>query len=91
MEEEPEIIWLIVILSKLKTQQGRKEVTMSLDKAILHGKEHRKPYIGGKSIDRTCRNHGNCDWCKDNRLHASKVQKEIADAKLAEYEEGVSG
>lgn len=32
---------------------------MSLDKAILHGKEHRKPYIGGKSIDRTCRNHGN--------------------------------
>lgn len=64
---------------------------MSLDKAILHGKEYRKPYIGGKSIDRTCRNHGNCDWCKDNRLHASKVQKEIADAKLAEYEEGGSG
>lgn len=91
MEEEPEIIWLIVISSKLKTQQGRKEVAMSLDKAILHGKEHRKPYIGGKSIDRTCRNHGNCDWCKDNRLHASKVQKEIADAKLAEYEEGGSG
>lgn len=55
---------------------------MSLDKAILHGKEHRKPYS---------RNHGNCDWCKDNRLHASKVQKEIADAKLAEYEEGGSG
>ena len=91
MEEEPEIIWLIVILSKLKTQQGRKEVVMSLDKAILHGKEHRKPYIGGKSTDRTCRNHGNCDWCKDNRLHASNVQKEIADAKLAEYEEGGSG
>lgn len=64
---------------------------MSLDKAILHGKEYRKPYIGGKSIDRTCRNHGSCDWCKDNRLHASKVQKEIADAKLAEYEEGGSG
>lgn len=64
---------------------------MSLDKEILHGKEHRKPYIGGKSIDRTCRNHGNCDWCKDNRIHAVKVQKEIADAKLAEYEEGGSG
>lgn len=64
---------------------------MSLDKAILHGKEHRKPHIGGKSIDRTCRNHGSCDWCKDNRLHASKVQQEIADVKLAEYEEGGSG
>lgn len=64
---------------------------MSLDKAILQGKEHRKPYIGGKSIDRTCRNHGSCDWCKDNKLHASKVQQEIADVKLAEYEEGDSG
>ena len=78
-------------MSRLKTQQGKKEVIMPLDKAILHGKEHRKPYIGGKSIDRTCRNHGSCDWCKDNRLHASKVQQEIADVKLAEYEEGDSG
>ena len=31
------------------------------------------------------------DWCKDNRLHASKMQQEVADAKLAEYEEGGSG
>lgn len=38
-----------------------------LDKAILHGKEHRKPYRGSKSIDRTCRNHGSCDWCRENR------------------------
>lgn len=41
---------------------------MSLDKAIEHGKEHRKPYTGGKAIDRTCRNHGSCGWCKENRL-----------------------
>lgn len=64
---------------------------MALDKAIQHGKEHRKPYTGGKTIDRTCRNHGSCDWCKSNRLHASNVQEEIADAKLAEYEKGGSG
>ena len=64
---------------------------MALDKAIQYGKEHRKPYTGGKAIDRTCRNHGGCDWCKGNRLHASKVQEEIADAKLAEYEKGESG
>ena len=31
---------------------------MSLDKAILYGKERRRPYTGAKAIDRTCRNHG---------------------------------
>lgn len=40
---------------------------MSLDKAIEHGKEKRKPYRGIKAIDYTCRNHGSCEWCKRNR------------------------
>ena len=42
---------------------------MSLDKAIEHGKEKRKPYRGSKAIDRTCRNHGSCLWCERNRRH----------------------
>lgn len=42
---------------------------MSLDKSIYHGKEHRKPYRGSKAIDCTCRNHGSCDWCRQNRQH----------------------
>ena len=41
---------------------------MSLNKAIEHGKEHRKPYRGSKAFDCTCRNNGTCEWCKDNRL-----------------------
>lgn len=41
---------------------------MSLDKAILHGKEKRKPYRGSKAICPSCRNHGSCAWCRDNRL-----------------------
>ena len=28
---------------------------MSLDKAIKHGKEKRKPYRGAKAVDKTCR------------------------------------
>lgn len=40
---------------------------MSLDKAIEHGKEKRKPYRGTKAIDGTCRNHGTCKWCENNR------------------------
>ena len=42
---------------------------MSMDKAIAHGKEHRKPYTGVKAIDPTCRNHGTCPWCTENRTH----------------------
>lgn len=42
---------------------------MSLDKAIEHKKEKRKPYRKAKAIDKTCRNHGSCPQCKANRLH----------------------
>jgi hypothetical protein len=40
---------------------------MSLDKAIQHKKEKRKPYRGSKAIDCTCRNHGSCSYCENNR------------------------
>lgn len=49
---------------------------MSLDKAIQHKKEHRKPYRGSKEFDRSCRNHGSCDWCRSNRLHKFKKEYE---------------
>ena len=42
---------------------------MSLDKSIAHGKEKRKPYMGSKAIDPSCRNHGGCPWCEENRKH----------------------
>lgn len=42
---------------------------MSLDKAIEHGKEKRKPYRKSKSFDRSCRNHGSCGWCLGNRRY----------------------
>ena len=45
---------------------------MSLDKAIKYGKEKRKPYRGAKALDSWCRNHGNCSWCKEGRLHKNK-------------------
>lgn len=57
---------------------------MSLDKAIEHGKEHRKPYRGSKTFDRTCRNHGGCDWCKDNRLYRTNRLKEKSKQDLKE-------
>ncbi len=61
---------------------------MSLDKAIEHGKEHRKEYRGSKAIDKTCRCHGSCDWCKNNRLHQSNVQEEKFKLDIEEWLEG---
>lgn len=59
---------------------------MSMDKAIKHGKEHRKPYRGSKAIDRTCRNHGGCGWCKENRTHKCDKQKLRAEQELKAWE-----
>lgn len=50
---------------------------MALDKAIAHGKEKRKPYRGAKEIDATCRNHGSCQWCRENRTHRFRDKKPI--------------
>ena len=48
---------------------------MSLDKAIKYGKEKRKPYRGAKALDSWRRNHGNCSWCKEGRLHKNKKRE----------------
>ena len=55
---------------------------MSLDKAIEHGKERRKPWRGSKNFDKTCRNHGGCDWCKANRLYSTKKAMDAFNEKL---------
>lgn len=53
---------------------------MSLNKTIAYGKEHRKPYTGAKCVDPSCRNHGGCEWCEENRKfkHIRKEQKMIS-------------
>lgn len=50
---------------------------MSLDKAILSGKEKRKPYRGSKSVDPTCRNHKGCPWCEGSRAYNNR-KRELA-------------
>lgn len=65
-------------------------IEMSMDKAIEHGKEHRKPWGGSansKNFDKTCRNHGSCDYCKFNRLHTFMKNDSAAKSKLKEWEE----
>jgi hypothetical protein len=52
---------------------------MSLNQAIENGKEHRKPYRKAKAHDTTCRNHGSCPWCRENRTFANKRREPIVE------------
>lgn len=57
---------------------------MSLNKAIEHGKEHRKQYQGKnwcKLISPSCKNHGSCRYCENNRIYNSKKRLEKANYK----------
>lgn len=60
---------------------------MSLDKAILHGKEKRKPYYGTKAFDATCRNHGSDDWARNNRQFQQKKSELRARSRIKDFEE----
>lgn len=62
--------------------------TFMFDKSIKSGKEFRKPYRGAKKYDKTCRNHGSCEYCKSNRTAKEKIKKDIADEKIKEYKRG---
>jgi len=59
---------------------------MSLDKAIMYGKERRRPYRGAKAIDPACRNHGDDDWAIESRLHKHKKRQLSAEEQLEELE-----
>ena len=50
---------------------------MSLDKAIEHGKEQRKPYYHSGKFDTTCRPHGTCPWCANNRKYRHEKREPI--------------
>ena len=56
---------------------------MGLEKAILHGKEHRAPYRDSRRFDRTCRNHGTCQFCERGRQRDKQLREiEARDAML---------
>lgn len=58
---------------------------MSLEKAIEHGKERRRQYRKSKAFDKTCRNHGDCPWCHEDRTHKNKIRQMAADEELKEW------
>ena len=56
-----------------------------LNKAIEHGKEKRKPYYGSKSFCPSCRNHGGCPWCEENRTYKFRKKEQKMLDRLKEF------
>jgi hypothetical protein len=52
---------------------------MSFDKYYPKRKDWRKQYKGSKRFDRSCRCHGGCGYCLDNRMHNLRREKEKAE------------
>jgi len=67
---------------KIKTETSVDKV--AIKDAIKSGKEHRKKYYGSKAIDGSCRNHGGCPWCEENRKYKNIKRLEKALDKLKE-------
>lgn len=52
---------------------------MSFDNYYPNRKDHRSKYYDSRDVDRTCRSHGSCPWCKDNRLYKRRKMEEDLD------------
>jgi hypothetical protein len=62
---------------------------MSLIKAILSGKEHRREYRRSKAVFADCRNHGHCAFCSADRTHNARKQLVSCEQQLAELNDPV--
>lgn len=49
---------------------------MSFDKKYPNRKDHRKPYYKSGKHDATCRPHGGCPYCEQNRMHSTEKRME---------------
>ena len=45
----------------------------------------KKNYTKSKRFDKSCRNHGGCGWCEDNRLYQYNRAKEAAKIDLDDW------
>lgn len=46
---------------------------------------NKRAYTGAKRFDTSCRCHGGCSWCRENRLRRDKKYRNAADEQLREY------
>lgn len=46
------------------------------------GKTYKRPYTGSKRFDHTCRNHGSCGYCCDQRTYNLRKMREAVKIEL---------
>lgn len=73
-------------ITPLRNPKELEEIRMSFLKAIEYKKEKRKEYKGGKAVCKSCRNHGGCPYCEDNRTYKNKQKDKITKKELNDYE-----
>lgn len=49
-------------------------------------KEKRAAYRRAKAHDRTCRNHGSCEYCRANREFFDKKARDAADKQIKDID-----
>ena len=50
-------------------------------------RDWREPYRKSRRFDTTCRCHGGCPYCENNRLHSLKVMEISAEEKINDINE----
>ena len=50
-------------------------------------KDQRRKYFNSRRFDKSCRNHGNCDYCSNGRQYRNKKRELTAKEKLEEVKE----
>lgn len=45
----------------------------------------KRAYTGSKRFDSSCRCHGGCDWCRNNRLHRDQRDRGAANQQLRDF------
>lgn len=58
---------------------------MGFDNHYPNRKDWRKPYRKAARFDRSCRPHGGCGYCEDNRLYTNKKRLLIANESLKDF------
>ena len=58
---------------------------MSFDKEYPNRKDWRKPYRRSKRFDRTCRNHGSCGYCYNDKTYFDRKFRHATDLDLKNF------
>ena len=56
----------------------------------LHNRENRKPYYDSRAFSHGCRNHGSCDYCRQNRTYNHTKRKQSSNDNLKDLDNSIS-